>query len=311
MMPSELPVHLGAVREAILGGLPDEPMVSSRQLAGLRHELKERLSAIAGIQSSGEELHVDRYVLPSALRCPASSERDSFEWTAPFAARSLGLPTLSRMARCAHPDVMEALEATIAEAIAEEKSLGLWLSGLDAPARAATVAVASSWASRAWVAVPWREIGKVRFHSGPIWHRPLGFGSSVILRGRPDGLVLVRSSWAQGRVVLTIGWPDSVVTRLDSLVVSLDSRPVPLRAVTVHPGSGTIDAVDVNHALLKQAVDDVVAAIEGLSPTPDASPLAELPGPHCRYCHRLADCRTGSGWAATQAPRIAGIPVHS
>ncbi len=310
-MPSELPAHLDAVREAVLGDLPAEPAVSSREVAELRTVLTRRLSSIEAVSCSALEFHIDRYVLPAALRCPASSERDPFEWTAPFAARSLGLPAVSWMVRSARPDVVEAIEVAVAEATSEGKSLGLWLSTLDPPARAAVVAAAMSWASRAWLSVPWREIGRMRFNFGPIWHRPLGFDTNVILRGRPDALVLVRGARAQERILVTVGWPDRVVTRLDALVVCLDGRRAPLRVVTVHPASGRIERVDVDHALLAQAVDDVVDAISGLAPIADGSLLAELPGPHCWYCHRLDECRAGAGWVARQTQRIAGIPIHS
>lgn len=308
-MSSELSVHFAAARDAILGNLPDEPLVSRAELAALRADLTDRLRSMTGSLPGGVEVHLDRHVLPSALVCPASSERKPFEWTAPFAARSIGIVALNSMLQAPRPDAVAAARNAIQERIQEGKSLGEWLRVLDAPAEAAVLAAATTWTSRAWVAVPWRALGTVRFAYEPIWHRPLGRNSAVVLRGRPDAAILIRGPKAQERVLLSLGWPDSTVTGLGALVAAMDARRTPLRAVTVHPSSGRIEAPDVDLVVLRRAVDDVVAAVEALAPVAAGGTAAEIPGRQCWYCDRREVCVTGTEWANRQPRRVAGVPV--
>ncbi len=308
MTTFELPTRLAAVHDAIVGALPEQPHVSKPELTEIRSELSERLRPLVGGLAS-DSIHLDRYTLPAALECPASSEREPFDWNAPFAARSLGLPALSMMVRSGDADPSRSVQRAIAEAIEEHKSLGDWLAALDDPGMAATVSAALSWASRAWIAVPWGTLGKMRFGFGPIWIRPLGFDTPVVLRGRPDATVLVRGSRAEERVLVTAGWPDPVVIRLDALVVALDTRRAPLRTVTVNPASGRVLAIDVDGPILRAAVNDIVTATAALAPAARGGTLEEVPGPRCWHCGRRPDCATGISWVATQQRRVGGIPV--
>jgi hypothetical protein len=307
---SDLPARQAAVRDAILGALPDEPSVSSTQLSEIRSQLNERLRPLVAGRAP-DSVHIDRYRLPDALDCPASSEREGFEWAAPLAARSLAVPALRMMVRSGEVDPLGFVRRAIAEAVEENKSLGEWLATLDDPEMAATVSAALSWASRAWVAVPWRALDKPRFGLESIWVRPLGFDTPVVLRGRPDATIFVRGARAEQRVLVTVGWPDPVVSRFDALVVALYTRRAPLRTVAVHPASGRIVAMDVECSMLHAAVDDVVTATAGLAPAAIGRPLEEVPGRHCWHCGRRPNCPTGTSWVATQERRVGGIPVSA
>lgn len=309
MKTPELPGHLAAVRDAVLEGLPDEPLLSHASLGRIRGELKRRMQPHATGLGEGVEIHVHRHVLPAALVCPASATEDEFEWMAPLAARSLGLPAVASMYRGPDVDVGGAVDASIAEALEEQKSIGVWLAELDGTERAVTAAAASTWAARAWVAVPWAAFANVRFGLDSVWQRPLGFGSAIVLRGRPDASVLVRRRKATERVLLDLGRFDPVVARLDALTVALKVGRAPLRVVTVHPASGAVDAIDVDVAVLDQAVDDIEAAVGALAPAARGEAGAEVPGRQCWSCDRADECATGAAWRASQPRRIAGIPV--
>jgi hypothetical protein len=201
------------------------------------------------------------------------------------------------------------VRASIDEAIVSGYNLGQWLASLGQPELAATLASASTWCSRAWVSVPWRELGSIRFHYAPIWHRPLGYGTSIVLKARPDASILIRGTRAQERVVLSVGWPDPVVARLDALVLALDTGRVPLRMVTVYPPSGKTDVLAVNQDVLFDGANEVVRPVEALVPAWNDGPLSEIPGRQCWTCDRRDTCRTGTKWMESQVQRVGGIPV--
>jgi hypothetical protein len=307
--PVQLPEHLTAVRDALLVDLPDEPLVSRADLVALRDDLKQRVAPLATGLGDGVEIHVDRYALPAALSCPASAQRGEFEWSAPLAARTLGLPAVATMCHGGDADVAAAVAGSLAEAIDQQRSIGAWLSTLDPAGRAAVSMAAATWCARAWVAVPWTHLGTVRFGFDAVWHRPLGFGSAVVVRGRPDARVMLRQGRTTERVLLNLAMFDPAVVGLDALMEAFDTRRAPLRAVVVHAPSGRVDAVDVDVDLLRRAVDDVVAAVEAMVPAASGQPAAEVPGQRCWSCDRRDECATGTSWMAIQPRRVAGIPV--
>ncbi|MHB8465983.1 MAG: hypothetical protein ACYDH6_09255 [Acidimicrobiales bacterium] len=305
-MTTELAAHSTAVRDAVLEGLPDEPLVSHASLGRIRGELKKRVEPFAAAPG---EIYVDRHVLAKALICPASAARDTFEWSAPLAARSLGLPALSSLYRSLGQDVLEAVGGSVAEAIGDGLRLGEWLASLDATGLAATVASAASWAARAWVAVPWPEFDNVLFGIKGVWHRPAGFDTPVVLQGRPDANVMVRRRRATDRVLVDVARFDEGVARLDALIAALSAGRAPLRIVFVHPASGTVTARDVDVAMLDRAVEDIASVVSALAPTARGEAAAEVPGAQCWSCDHRDDCATGTAWMAAQPRRIAGIPA--
>jgi hypothetical protein len=305
---SELPEHLKAVYQAVMDGLDDEPLVSQAELDLLRAELLERLQSVVSSCPDGVELYLDGYALSAVLRCPASNVDVLFAWTAPFAARSLGLPALGEMLNKGSNDALGAVETVIDEAIQEDRSLGQWLHALGHAERAATVAVAASWASRAWIVVPWSSLGSVRLNFSGSWFRPLGFESSVVLRGRPDAVVLVRKG-AQERVLLRLGWPDEATSGLDAVVTAMELRRAPLRSVTINPASGCSSAYAVDAAFLRRSIDRIVAALEALARVAEGDLPREVPGSQCWFCKRRDECTTGTLWMASQPRRVGGIPI--
>lgn len=309
MTTPELTSQHAAVRAAVLDGLPDEPLVSHASLGRIRGELRKRVEPFATGLAEGVEVHVDRYSLRAALVCPASAERGEFEWTAPTAARSVALPAVSSLARGGDHDPLEAVNRSIAEAIDEQRSVGQWLGELDGIGRATTVAAAVTWCARAMVAVPWQSFDNLRFGFDAVWHRPLGFGSAIVMRGRPDASVLLRRGRMTETVLLDLGAADPVVAGLDALMASLKVGRAPLRIVFVRAASGRVDAIDVDVDLLDAAVDHLVSAVESLVAPAQGLPAAERPGRQCWSCDRRDRCATGMPWMAAQPRRVAGIPV--
>jgi hypothetical protein len=311
------------VLSAVLEGLPEEPLVNAAGIRELRASLRDRLAEVtrstpvdvapnasAAVDGEAEELVVNRYAMRRALACPASAtepDEEPFAWTAPNAARTLGLATLSWVTRTG-ADVAAGVATAIDERVSEPNdSLGEWLAAQPDPARGAVVGAASSWAARALVAVPWQQLGRVQYLHDSVWQR-LGGDPQVILRARPDALVAVPVGKIIERVTLLLGRVDQPAARLDCLVISLRARRAPLRAVIVDPASGELGTWDVDAALLEAAANDVVATAAALQACRQGL-AAEVPGPQCTSCHRLARCATGSTHVGGRRPRIGGIPI--
>lgn len=257
----EMSAHQAAVLDAVLGGLPDEPAVSAQELTQLRVRLNGALRSLVEARPDVGEMHLDRYSLPAALRGPPRTERDDFEWNAPFAARSLGLPAVARLSKGRLRGLGAAVADSMDEVLSGTGRLGVWLAGLDSTERAVVAAQARSWAARAWIAVPWSSFDRVQFCVGSIWYRPLGPRTPVVLRARPEAMVRVRGTRALEGVLVTLGRPDPLVAGFHALVVALDRRRAPLRTVVVEASSGRIDASDLDLGLLERAVEDVVEAV--------------------------------------------------
>ncbi len=284
--------------------------MSSTDLRELTVRLVDGLRPVADRLPEGTEVRVDRYTLPKALVCPASTVRDEFVWTSTFASRALGLPALSWVLGGHGTAVMDGVREAVAEAIREERSLGLWLSGQDEPSRAATIAAAATWTARSLCAVPWSSLhSRLRYGFQSIWLRPLGFNSPVVIAGRPDVVVLHKGSRAQECILIALGWPDPVVTRLDALTASMDRRRAPLRTVTVYPADASVIARPVDSEMLRQAIDEVLVAAEVLAGIVEQNDAAAKPGRQCWSCDRRGNCHVGQAWIGAQPVRVGGIPI--
>ena len=197
----------------------------------------------------------------------------------------------------------------MAEAIDEARSVGEWLGGLDGVGHAAVVAAAVTWCARALVAVPWSSFPSLRFGIDAVWHRPLGSGSLVVMRGRPDATVLIRRHPVTEQVLVVLGAFDEAIGRLDALTVACKLGRTPLRVVFVQASSGQVDRLDVDVDLLDAAIDDAERAVAALVPAAQGQPAEEIPSGRCWSCDRRDRCVTGTAWMAAQPRRVAGVPV--
>lgn len=306
---SDLPAHQAAVARAVFEDLADEPRVSGTRVQELSGELQGRLAPLAARpgQMALGAVRIDRHVLARALACPASAMWPPFAWNAQVAARRLGLCAL-RAAVTGNASVPDCVRRAVCGEIEQPTNLGAWLAELDAPRMAGVVTVASSWAARAKVSVPWSTFAHWSLRADALRLWPLGVAGPIRIEGRTDATVRVRGSAMSERVVVNFGRPDPIAQRLDALTASLVVKRAPLRCVTVEPASGHIARLDVDEALLAKAIDDVVRAAGALG----AEPKEERPGPLCWHCHRGAACSTGTQWRSQQERRVNGIPVaHS
>ncbi len=301
-MSSELAAHQEAVRAAVRDGLLSTP-VSGASVVALRARLVDGLGPVIG----RSEVIVDGFGLSRVAKCLASHVPEPFYWTASRAARSLGLRALRAMTTAARLGVADAVGVAVDDAIGEDRSLGRWLAGQDGPSRGATVAAAVSWSSRAWVAVPWNQVGTVDLATGAAMARPFGRSGWIALKGRPDAVIQPSGGRRDDprQVLLRLGGSSLVALGLDALVFALLRGVAPLRVVTVQPSSGVVGALDVNRELLQDTVDWVVVAAGSVG----ESGLAESPGRHCWYCQRRGECATGGSWMRDQPHRVGGIPV--
>lgn len=264
-MKPELPAHQALVHTGVCDGLACGPAAIGAELGGLRASLVAGLAPIATTLDAGAEVCVDRYWLRRALAGPSGRVSEPFAWTAPFAARSLGLVALGCMLQEAGLKVSDALCRAIDDEIAEDRSLGRWLVALGAPERGATMVAAATWMARAWVAVPWRHLGTVHLRKASTWVRPLGQGAPVVVKGRPDAAITPPGRRPGERVLLWLGAPDPALARLYALASTLSSGVAPLRVVSVEASSGIVDPIDVDMALLRSGVDQVVVAAARLA----------------------------------------------
>ncbi|MHB8671447.1 MAG: hypothetical protein ACYDAD_12990 [Acidimicrobiales bacterium] len=263
---TELGAHQAAVRDAVLEGLALTPSVGTFELGQLKIRLARSLRPrAAGQDGPGVEIHLDSFRLPTALRRSETGPREAFEWNAPRAARSLGLPAVATLWRNPGVGLGSAVEGSVQSAVSDAKSLGLWLAELDSPERAMVVAQARSWAARAWLAVPWSSFERVQFRADAVWFRPLGPGTPMVMRARRDATVRTRGPRGVEHVLVTLGPPDPSVARFNALVVGLVSGRAPLRTVVVDPSSGSIEVADVGADLLHRAVEEAVRAISWIS----------------------------------------------
>lgn len=306
-MSPELPAHAELARAAVCDGLPAAPCLTSAGLKSLRGRLAARLVPIAAMLGPGVEVVVDRYCL-GASACPASALRDPFEWSAAFAARSLGLRALRQMLGASHPGPLCAVEEAIDEAICEGASVGKWLCNQDGPSRGSTVVAAASWASRAWVAVPWSRLGTTNLSERAIWARPLGVRGAIVLKARCDAAIRPAGR-RPGEVVLLSLDAGGAAGRLDLLGFTLFRGFVPLRVVEVQASSGSVSSADVSAEMLEEATDAVVEAVGALAAGMGGGGTPEVPGDQCPSCARLARCCSGSAWLRGRERRVGGIPV--
>lgn len=310
-MSSELPSQWSRVRAAVVDDLPEVSAIAGGAVQELRLALRDATAPLTDVLAGRGEVVVDRYSLPAALRCPASSRRSPFAWTPRFAARSLGVRAAERVLQTRQAP-NEAVVAVIDEVIAEARDLGQWLDAQAVALRAATVAAAATWAARALVAVPWAALGSVRFDLRH-WHRPHGYGSPVVLAARADGVVAHRGARALERVLVALAPPNPVVARLDLLVFTLETGRAPLRHVAVDPASGDVATLDVDRDVLDLAIGEAVEAAGALAPVAVGEEGSTLPGSHCWWCDRRDDCHDGTTWMSTRVARVGGIerPVGS
>lgn len=306
-MGTELRAHLEDVRSSVVDRLPASPCLTPGGVHSLRRRLAGRLAPTSAGLRPRVEVVVDRYHLRSAV-CPASGVDEPFEWTAALAARSLGRRALRQMLGAGKLGVLDAVEVAIDESIAEEGFAGKWLRGQDGPTRGATVVAAASWASRAWVAVPWARLGTVHLSERATWAKPLGSASSIVVKGRPDAVIRPVGRGASELVLLSLGAAVGGAD-LDLLGFALFRGFVPLRVVSVQPSSGVVSAADVSVGMLEVAADAVVAVVTALVRAGEGGAVAEVPGGQCRSCARRDRCCSGSAWLAGQGRRVGGIPV--
>jgi hypothetical protein len=306
-MSSKLPFHQEAVRSAVLDGLPAAPRIA-QEMNQLRESFLERLKpTIVGLPA--ESISVSRYSGPKALLCPASSESE-FEWKAVLAARSIGLPVLSYIVRNQGAQVRAQVHAQIRQEVQDQRSIGQWLALVNDAGRSAVVAAASTWVARAQVAVPWREFERVRIPPTQAWYRPFGNNTPIVISGRFDASVPVRTAHAEERVMITLGVHDATAEAIDLLAVCHDRRGTcPLRSVTIDPSSGTVQVTEVDGRMLAQAAELVVSVVEALVPKASGQTLARISGPQCWRCDHLAKCHEGSSWARSVPSRQGGIEV--
>lgn len=307
-MHSELAHHQERVRAALLDGLPEGPAVSSDQIIVLRAAMREGTETALRNAGAVADVRVDRQVLPRLLRCPASAIGDPFAWTATFANRTLGIGALELIVRD-RLNVKDALTRVLADAIGRGGDLGDWLAGQAPPARAATVSAASTWVNRALVAVPWRALGQQIAFDVRTRYPPLGRNSPVVYCGRTDAEFHWRGARARESVLLSVGWPDPVVARLDLLIRTLETGRAPLRHVAVYPATGAVTITQVDVEALERGVEECVAAASALVDIRRGEPPATDPGGHCWWCSQLPDCAAGQAWTLSQPVRIGGIPL--
>lgn len=74
-MTSELPSHSSRVRAAVIDDLPDVSVIAGGNLQELRTVLRGATAHINDVLAAHGDVVVDRYSLPAALRCPASTRR--------------------------------------------------------------------------------------------------------------------------------------------------------------------------------------------------------------------------------------------
>lgn len=299
------------VYRALMDGIDAVSVVDAGEVRTLRRCLSDAAGRLSGRVASGQ-LVLSRSTLPGALACPGSVGEDPFAWTARSAARSLGLPALWQMVRDHRMDPLAAVERTLIEVESEVpgRPLGQWLVSLSPAQRAAVSAQACSWATRAWTAVPWTSLGRIRPLFASLYWNP-GRDGPLTMVARPDVQVLLRRGSNTDVVLLSIGAPSAPAQRLDTLVTAFRLGRAPLRSVRVDPASGSVEVADVTAQSLEQAVNEVLRAAEGLLAVAAQGPKPALlnPGPHCWSCQRLASCPTGQTWTAARARRFAGLPV--
>lgn len=306
--PQQLPPVQARVLAALYDGIDALSVVEASQIRVLRRCLSDAAGRLSAQVASGQ-LFISRTTLPGALACPGSVTDDAFAWNARTAARSLGLPALWQMVRDHRMDPRAAVERAMVEVVSEVpgRSLGQWLVSLSPAQRAAVSAQACSWAARAWTAVPWAALGRIRPLFASLYWNP-GRDGPLTLVARPDIQVLLRRGSKTDVVLLSLGLPSAPAARLDTLVTAFRLGRAPLRSVRVDPASGSVEVADVTAASLEQAVNEILQAAEGLAAVraEGLKPALLHPGAHCWNCQRLGSCSNGQTWTQARASSYAG-----
>ena len=301
MRTSSLPAHQERVRSAIFSDLPSQSPITAAVIESFRARLVDGTRAMLTDRTAADEVGLNRHRLPRALRCPSSALDDSpFQWTATFANRSLGIQALESVVR-RRIDIPSAIRNTIAAEIESAGRLGQWLGAQTPPERAATAAAATTWTNRAYVAVPWRALGRFSLNVST-WYRPLGKDSRVTFCGRTDAELHQLGATSNERVLLLLGLPDRDVIGLDVLTRSLEVGRAPLRHVTVHAGSGNVTVTPIDYQLLTEAVECCLAGARILVDLAEANVGPTQPGSYCSWCDKRHACHDGAEWIATQPP---------
>jgi len=301
-----LPLHQKILDKIDVDQSTSTPPASADELSQVREFLTGQLQQLLTDSGLEGEIVIDRYNLGNLLNCAATSQssREDFSWSALFASRSLGIAAIEQQLTARHASLRAALDSVIAAEVRSQTSLGDWIANLTKAQTSAVVARASSWSNRVWLSFPWQHFERIDIHRRPVWHRPLGYGSQVITKARPDLSIHVPHHETRERVVVTFGWPDAQISRLDALVLALDTERPPSRIVSIYPPSGDVVALDFTGTALRTASSELVAAARAAaSDTP-----AESPGTHCWTCGRRSDCMVGVAWTSAQVRRRAGIP---
>lgn len=309
-MSPELPIHQERVRAAVLEDLPEASAISSEKIAELRESLKAGTALALRDKDVIGPIRVDRHAFPRARRCPASAVGDPFEWTVTFATRTLGITALRRVIRNKR-GVTAAVAASVDDALERGGDLAAWLAAQSSPARAATLAAATSWVCRASVAVPWHVLGPAVDFDVRTWHRPLGRSSPLVYCGRSEAEIWCERPGGREPVLLGLGRADDALIRLDVVTRALETERPPVRHVTVHPASGDVVVTNVDVQLLERGVEDCLTAANVLVVVASGEAPVAVPGRHCWWCSKRPACSTGQAWTSEQPARIGGIPLDA
>lgn len=247
--------------------------------------LRRGLARLTG-SLGAEAVRVDRYLVRQALLRPHRlGGPEPFQWSARTAARTIGLAAVRASIR--EPSGGPASACTeVVRRMAREgegdgpRSLGRWLHGLPAAARAAVCAEAATWATHLSNAVAWDRLTDQCEVGGPDrwWDCPtaprIGLRCRVELRvdltgvaPAPDIAPAVPSSsvlvMANGHPLPSSGDELAVVALADAL--ARPQGPHAVRVVGWWPQSGRALVATVDDTLLARGVVAACGAVEALA----------------------------------------------
>lgn len=260
---------------------------------GLAVQLAADLGDATGALTPPARLRVDEFLLATATP-PASpvggrpftaAPDEPFRWSARNARRSLGIAAvrachhgLHRAPADAVAGVLERLAGGGAGGQGRGGSLGRWLAGLPAGARAAVQADAVTWATRLYIALDWRSLpaGTVVGGRDQWWDCPPE--GRVGLRGRAEVRTWAapapgdRTGTGPARerrpalFCLRPGLPgptSRIELALPALVsvLAAPADPAPARVVGWWPTCGRAIVLEVDQEVLGRAAEAVVAAV--------------------------------------------------
>lgn len=260
---------------------------------------------------------LSEHVVLRTQTCPAAgaadADADDFTWSAPKAARTLGVAALRELSARSDLTPFAAVVRAAEDDGAVGTGLADWIAGLEEGGRTAvlqratTVCIAVREQLRRWP--PDGEWGgpDARLRSMTLDGRPVRLRARYDLRG---GRRTARTDTTHYALVDT-ATPES--RRSESLaghvalVATLGEGSVPSAVSLLHLRSGGRTTVEVTDAVLDEALTRCVDALAAVVSAREAVPPETRPGPACRHCRRVGDCVAGRSWLDGPGRRQGGL----